>query len=809
MTFAETIASTNILDIIEVNCSKSFGVSLKEATTKQAYKATAMAVRDLLLQQRRVFNKKFKKNGLKRVYYLSMEFLLGRSLKNNLFNLGITEQVEQALLSEGIKLNDLFEQEPDAGLGNGGLGRLAACYLDGLASLSYPAMGHSLLYEYGLFTQKLVEGWQTELPDNWLPGGDVWLTQRADKAVTVKFGGQLRQEYHNGNLVSIVTNADEIEAMPFDMMISGYKSEAVSVLRLWSARSKSTFDMLSFSQGDYGRSVEKNTEAEVLTKVLYPSDNHSQGRSLRLKQQYLLASASMQSIVADYLTTHNDFSQLKDFICVQLNDTHPSLCIPELMRILMDEYNIGWDMAWDCVCKVFSYTNHTVLAEALEVWSEAEISSTLPRIYNILCEINKRSCATMFDCTDGNFSAVSDTAVIAYNQVRMANLSVVGGHMINGVSALHSELLKKQLFPVFYKAEPNKFTNITNGIAHRRWLCQANPLLSDLISSAIGDEFIKDASQLNSLIKYKTDKKFLTQLGDIKHHNKVSFSNFLFAKTGQLINPDSRFDVQVKRIHEYKRQLLNLLKIIDIYNILRDNPDADITPQTFIFAGKAASGYYMAKQIIKLIWQLSKEIDKNPKIKEKLNVVFIENYCVTTAEALIPASEVSEQISLAGKEASGTGNMKFMINGALTLGTMDGANVEMFQACGEGNIFIFGMDEKEVANHWQRGYNSMEYFLNNPRLRSVVDTLQEGINNEPVTEILNYLVSNNRGIADPYMCFADFNSYLAEAAKMDKIYRDASMWNSMSLINIAKSGIFAADRAIEEYATRIWNLTKV
>lgn len=809
MTFTESIAKTNILDIIEANCSRSFGVSLKEATTKQAYKATAMTVRDLLLQQRRVFNKKFKKDELKRVYYLSMEFLLGRSLKNNLFNLDMTNQVEEALSEVGIKLTDLYEQEPDAGLGNGGLGRLAACYLDGLASLSYPSMGHSLLFEYGLFSQKLVDGWQTELPDNWLPGGDVWLTQRADKAVTVKFGGQLTQEFRDGSIVNIVTNYDEVEAMPFDMMISGYKSEAVSVLRLWSARSKSTFDMLSFSQGDYRRSVEKNTEAESLTKILYPSDNHSQGRSLRLKQQYLLASASMQSIIADYLTHQKDFNKLSDYIAIQLNDTHPSLCIPELMRILVDEYNIYWDHAWDCVCNVFSYTNHTVLAEALEVWGEAELSTTLPRIYSILCEINKRSCARMFELTDGNFAAVSDTAIIAYNQVRMANLSVVGGHMINGVSGLHSELLTKQLFPIFYKAEPDKFTNVTNGIAHRRWLCQSNPKLTQLLTSTIGGGFIKDAGQLVKLLEYKNNKQVLSQLENIKLANKKYFSDYLYAKTGQLINPNSRFDVQVKRIHEYKRQLLNLLKIIDIFNTLKNNPDADISPQTFIFAGKAASGYYIAKEIIKLIWLVGKEIEKFPKIKEKLNVVFIENYCVTTAEALIPASEVSEQISLAGKEASGTGNMKFMINGALTLGTMDGANVEMFDACGEDNIFIFGMDETQVNKEWQRGYNSMEYFLNNPRLRNVIDTMQLGLNGETVTELINYLLSNNRGIADPYMCFADFNSYLAQAAKMDKVYRDPYKWNNMSLINIATSGIFAADRAIEEYAQRIWNLTKV
>lgn len=799
------VSSTDIAAAIERNVSRYFGVTLGEATVNDCYKAVVMCVRDILLEKRIAFNKKFKAEGKKRVYYLSMEFLLGRSLKNNLYNLGLEKQVEEAISSRGFTLEDLYGQEPDAGLGNGGLGRLAACYMDALASGDYPAMGHSLRYEYGLFQQKLVDGWQTEMPDNWLPGGEVWLVQRSDKAVTVKFGGYVKEEWDNDKMKITYCDFNEVESIPYDMMISGKDSEAVSILRLWRAKNKRSFDMQSFSQGDYMRAVEEDARAEMITKVLYPNDSHAEGKSLRLKQQYLLVSSAIQNIIKDHVENYKDLHTLPEHAVIHINDTHPAMCIPEIMRILMDEYNFSWDDAWNIVTKTCAYTNHTVLSEALECWSEDLIQRTLPRIYSIIMEINRRFCEFAYNKT-GDMGKVSRMAVAAYGQIKMANLAIIGSFKVNGVSALHSDILKKDLFKDFYSVMPEKFTNVTNGMAHRRWLCQANPRLDSLIRECIGDGYVKNADEIEKLYAFVDDDGVIDRLGRIKLENKKDFSDFLYKKSGILIDPNTRFDVHAKRLHEYKRQLLNALKIIAMYNMLKANPDAEVTPQTFIFGAKAAPGYYVAKEVIKLIYMLGEEIRKQPRIREKLNVVFLENYCVTSAEKLIPAAEVSEQISLAGKEASGTGNMKFMLNGALTLGTMDGANVEIFQSVGEDNIFIFGYSEQEVNRIWQEGYNSTAYYLQSVGLRGIIDALNVGFNGVEFTNIATYLLRGS--VADPFMCFADYKDYMRAVAEIDEVYCDKRDWNRRSLINISKAGRFAADRAVKEYAENIWGLIK-
>lgn len=790
--------------------SRYFGVSLAEADEEQIYKAVVMTVRDILLEKRKKYHYKVKDAKGKRVYYLCMEFLLGRSLKNNVYNLGIEKPLEEVLKMRGITLEDLYEQEPDAGLGNGGLGRLAACYMDALATGDYPAMGYSIRYEYGLFKQKIVDGWQMELPDVWLPGGEVWLTQRLDKTFKVKFDGRVVENWtENGMKVNLV-DCTEVEAVPYDMMISGKDSEAVSVLRLWAARSIDNFDMNSFSQGNYMQSLKENNEAELISKVLYPSDNHFEGKSLRLKQQYFLVSASLQNILTDHLARYGTLDNLPDKAAIHINDTHPALCIPELMRLLMDEHGYSWDSAWDIVTKTVAYTNHTVMPEALEKWNEDLIERRLPRIYSIIKEINQRFCGQMWNKFPGDWDKIERMSVLSHGQVRMANLSVIASHKVNGVSALHSDIIKNSIFKDYNDVFPDKFTNVTNGIAYRRWLCQSNKELSSLISELIGDDFVKDGAELKKLKAFAKDRSVLDRLNEIKRIKKVQLSDYLKRKQGVIIDPDTLFDVQAKRLHEYKRQLLNAMNIISIYNDLKENPDLNMQPKTFIFAAKAAPGYYLAKQIIKLICYLAADIDKNPdeRIKSKLKVVYLEDYNVTLAEHLMPAAEVSEQISTAGKEASGTGNMKFMINGALTLGTMDGANVEMSEAVGEDNIFIFGMRAREVDELWNRGYNSSEFYNNNAKLQKVVDALKAGFNGESFKSIADYLLTSGR-IADPYMCMADFSDYQRERVKLENAYADKLGWAEKSLINVAGAGRFSADRAIKEYCENIWNLEKI
>lgn len=786
-----------------------FGVSPKEATREQIYKATVMSVKDFMLEKRQIFHVKTKNAKAKRVYYLCMEFLMGRSLKNSIYNLGITEAVEGALKKLNVKLEDLYEEEPDAGLGNGGLGRLAACFLDGLATQDYPAMGFSICYQYGLFKQKIVDGWQIELPDVWLPGGEAWLTQRTDKQFIVKFDGELEEKWTDHGMETVYHNAKEVEATAYDMMVSGADSEAVSVLRLWRSRAVQKFDMQLFSQGNYNEVMRDESDAELISKVLYPSDNHYEGKSLRLKQQYFLVSASLQCIVADHKRRYGTLNKLPQMAAIHINDTHPALAIPELMRILVDENFYDWDTAWRITTTTCAYTNHTVLAEALETWSEDLIARRLPRIYGILKEINRRFCDDLWNRFPGDWKKISRMAILSHNTVRMANLCVMGSHSVNGVSALHSDIIKESIFKDFYDYTPEKFCNVTNGIAHRRWLNQSNPELCALLTDCIGDGFDKDASKLAEFKKFEKDASVLKRLEEIKAKKKVQFADYAKKHQGVIIDPNTVFDVQAKRMHEYKRQLLNVLHIIAEYNMLRENPDCDFLPKTYIFGAKAAAGYEMAKQIMKLICFLSEDIRKNPKINEKLNVVYMENYNVTMSEKLMPASEISEQISLAGKEASGTGNMKFMINGALTIGTLDGANVEMAERAGEENIFIFGLKAEEVKDIWANGYNSSFYYNRDADMRKIIESLIVGFNGFSFSEIANYLL-RNAPVADPYMCLADYESYAQTHARMANIYRnDKKEWNRMSLCNIAAAGYFSADRSIRDYAKNIWNLKPV
>ena len=793
---------------IEAKLSRYFGCKPTEATKDQMYKAVAMTVKDILTEKRGEFKHEVNKKGEKRVYYMCMEFLLGRSLKTGICNLGIAEECEKALNTYGFTLEDIYECEPDAGLGNGGLGRLAACFMDSLSSLDYPATGFSICYEYGFFKQMIVDGMQVELPDIWLPGGEVWLVPRTDRIFKVKMGGHIREEWRDGHCEIIYENAEEIEAVPYDMMISGSDSKAVSQLRLWKARDIHNFNMKLFTQGQYTKAVEESTNAEIISKVLYPSDNHTEGKLLRLSQQYFLVSASCQSIIRDHMAVYGTLDNLPDKVAIHINDTHPALCIPELMRILVDEYFYPWEKAWNMVVKICSYTNHTVMPEALEAWNEDLFRLKLPRIYNIIHEINERFCREAWKTFPGNWNRISKMSIISYGQVRMANLCAVGCHSINGVSKLHSDILTKSIFKDFYAMYPYRFCNVTNGIAHRRWLCYSNPKLAGLLDDTIGTGYRHNPEELSEFAKYVNDSGVLSEVRAIKHDNKIAFANHIYKQTGRTIDTHSFYDVHIKRLHEYKRQLLNVLNIIGLYLDIKDNPNKEFQPQTFMFAAKAAPGYYMAKSIIKLICALGKEIESDPVVREKLAVVFLENYNVSMAEALVPAAELSEQISLAGKEASGTGCMKLMINGAMTIGTLDGANVEMLGAVGEDNMYIFGLTSAEVDEMWLRGYNCIEFYSNNEKLRRIINALNVGFAGESFCDIANYLLTG-QGVADPYMCLADFESYRTTHARAIDDYQDKEKWNRMSLLNIAACGYFAADRSINEYAQNIWGIRRL
>lgn len=787
-----------VKDLITSKLSHNIGVSVKDATDEHFYKATALALRDLMSQGYKEFTDKAVAQKKKTVYYLCMEFLLGRSLKNNICNLNLENTVAQALKSLGSDIEKVYDQEPDAGLGNGGLGRLAACFLDGLASQAYPSMGYSLRYEFGIFRQNLVDGWQTELPDNWLPGGSVWLQSHPDKAVEVKFNGNVEETWGDGKCTVKLNNATTVLAVPYDMYVSGNDGKGISRLRLWSAKAEQ-LDMNLFNDGQYMRAMEQKAMAESITQVLYPGDNHAEGKSLRLNQQYFLVSATIQDILRRHFMNNGTLNELPNLVTLHLNDTHPVLAVPELMRIIMDDYGYGWDEAWSIVSKTIAYTNHTVMREALECWGEDMFRNKLPRIYQIVQELNRRYCSELHSEGVDNYQ-VGRMAIINDGVVKMANLAVMASYKVNGVSALHSQILKDTVFNDYYKVTPEKFTNVTNGIAHRRWLNQSNPKLTSMITELIGGGFRADASELKKLEKYTDDKAVLEKLAKIKLDNKKEMAKYIKEHNGIIVDPNSIFDVQVKRLHEYKRQLLNALHILTLWQYLRDNPNAEFTPKTFIFGAKAAPGYYFAKQIIQFINGMADKINNDPRVNEKLKVVYLEDYRVTVAEKLMPASEISEQISLAGTEASGTGNMKFMINGALTLGTLDGANVEIHDAVGDENMFLFGMTTPEVVKLKANGYNPMNYYSNNPIIKKAIDEL----NGTRFAHIAKNLTEQ-----DPYMVLADFADYAAAQKKASEMYKNPTLWNKTSLINIANSGIFAADRAIKDYAEGIWNLKPV
>lgn len=801
--------ATSLKDAITDKLTKYYATTYNNATPLIMYKAVALVLRDILLKKKQEFNQSVRKKGSKRVYYLCMEFLIGRSLKNNLYNLGLTKVVQEAISDTGITLDQLYDMEADAGLGNGGLGRLAACFMDSLASGNYPAMGFSIRYDYGFFKQKIVDNQQVELPDMWLDTGEVWMMPRSDKSFVVKLGGTLEERWDEKGLHVEQKNASIVEAIPYDVMVSGYDSKGVSVLRLWRATGVNDFDMKSFTQGDYMNAMRAESEAEIISKVLYPSDEHYAGKQLRLSQQYFLVSASLQSIIKDHLKVYHTLDNLADKVAIHINDTHPALAVTELMRLLLDEYGYSWEQAWHMTVNTIAYTNHTVMAEALEKWPQSLFQSLLPRIYQIVQEINQRFCGELWAFYPNNWDVVNRNAILSNGQVKMANLCLVTSHTINGVSALHSDILKNDVFADYYRMHPEKFTNVTNGITHRRWVAEANPRLASLINELIGDGWLKDADKLQDLQRYMGDRQVLDRLADIKRQNKQDLAKYILEHNNVEVNPDSIFDVQVKRLHEYKRQLLNALNILDLYLQIKDNPNLDIQPRTFIFGAKAASAYYMAKQIIRFICALGDLVNNDPDVKGRLKVVFLENYRVSLAEIIMPAAEVSEQISLAGKEASGTGNMKFMINGALTIGTLDGANVEIHQEVGDGNIFLFGMLANEVEELWRKGYNPSHYYQTNPRIKRLVDTLRQGINNISFGEIADSLTTGRGGQPDSYMVLADFDSYSAAQRRVNDTYLDKETWNRMSLVNIAKAGFFAADRSVEEYATRIWNLKKV
>ena len=785
-------------ELIEGKLSHYFGVDTHEATDEQYYKAVSLIVRELMHDGLREFRKEKGNQTQKKIYYLSMEFLMGRSLKNNLYNLNLTKTFTAALKDLGISIDKLYECEPDAGLGNGGLGRLAACYLDGLATQGYYGMGYSILYECGIFKQKLVDGWQTELPDFWLPGGEVWLKAREKDTVEVKFGGEIVDSWDNHYHSVEHINAQTIVAVPYDMYVSGKDGKGISILRLWKSVAPA-LDMRLFDQGQYMKAMEQQAMAEVISKILYPSDGHYEGKSLRLKQQYFLVSASVQDIVARHLRHFGTMENFAEKNAVHINDTHPTLAIPELMRILLDECGYGWDDAWSIVSKACAYTNHTVMKEALECWPEDLFRTLLPRIHQIVKEIDNRYRSHIWEMTH-DAGKVENMAVTSNGVIRMANLCVATCHSVNGVSALHSQILKDTVFNDYYNMTPDKFKNVTNGIAHRRWLCQSNPELTALLTELIGDGFVYQADELLKLQKFADDKKVLDKLEAIKLSNKKRLIKLVKAKTGIELDPNSIFDVQVKRLHEYKRQHLNALQIIARYLEIKENPDGDYVPHTYIFGAKAASGYFVAKKIISMICALSDLINNDPDMRGRLKVVYLEDYNVSMAETLMPAADISEQISLAGTEASGTGNMKFMINGALTLGTLDGANVEIHEAVGDDNMFLFGMTTPEAVDLKNRGYQPINYYNNNSELRKVIDFIQKGINGKQFPEIGNTIIHH-----DPYMVLADFADYRKAQKYIDTVWKDRDRWNRMSLMNIAGAGRFAADRAINDYARDIWH----
>lgn len=781
------------------------GKELDEGNNLYKYEALGSLIRDYVAKMWLDTNKRYSKSGEKQVYYFSMEFLMGRLLGDTLLNLGIRNVCNEALNELGIKLSDLEEFEKDQGLGNGGLGRLAACFLDSMASLNIPGHGCGIRYKYGFFEQKIINNAQVEAPDNWLREGNVWEIRKPDKAEIVKFGGEVRLEQVNGKLTVTHINYEPVLAVPYDTPIVGYENDVVNNLRLWSAEPVSNeFDFSSFSRGEFLKAIEYKNSVEAISHVLYPDDSFYEGKKLRLKQQYFFVSAGIQSIIRYFKKHGGNIEELDEKIAIHINDTHPSLAIPELMRILVDEEELPWEVAWRITNNTLAYTNHTILSEALEKWPVDMFKKLLPRIFMIIEEINKRFCEELWNKYIGQWDKISKMAIIGDGYVRMAHLAIVGGHSVNGVAKLHTEILKKQEMKDFYYLYPNKFNNKTNGITHRRWLLKSNPELTNLLKETIGDSFIKHPMDMENFLRYANDSSVQQKLKSIKLNNKIKLANIIKERKGINVDPNSIFDVQVKRIHAYKRQVLNCLRIMNLYNELLENPNLDIVPRTFIFGGKAAPSYYLAKKTIELINSIGEMINNDSRVNEKIKVVFLENYNVSLAESIIPATDLSEQISTTTKEASGTSNMKFMMNGAITIATLDGANIEIKDEVGEENIIIFGLTEREVLNYYTNGgYSAIDVCNKDQRLMRVINNLIDGTyckDKERFKAVYENLITYN----DEFFVLKDFDSYIKANERVDRLYKDSSTWQRMSIINIGHSGIFSSDRTITEYATGIW-----
>ena len=789
------------------------GRTIEEASNGQIYRALASTVRDQIMQKWMISREERKTNNNKRLFYLSVEFLMGRSLYTNILNLVSLDAYKQALDELHIDVDKVLQEEPEPALGNGGLGRLAACFMDSLASLDLPAMGCSIRYEYGLFRQKIVDGQQVELPDYWLGNGNVWEMPVMEDACEVHFNGHVEMGNENGRTVFRHVGYNTVEAVPYDMPLVGYDTSTVNSLRLWSARAPKRIDLSDFNHGHYVQASEEKELAEAISNILYPEDNHYEGKLLRLKQQYFFTSATLQYILKDFKKLNGtNWSKLPEKVVIHINDTHPGLAIPELMRLLMDEEGLGWDEAQQIVSRTMAYTNHTIMAEALEKWPEDMVKSLLPRIYQILVEMNKRLCARLWNFFPGEAERVGRMAIIAYGYIHMANLCVAMTFSTNGVSKLHGDILKQETFHDFYLVMPEKFSAITNGITHRRWLMACNPELTKLICDTIGTDWVKDPELLHDLAPYADDAAFREQFEKIKHNNKVRLSNFLKEHQGAIVDPNFIFDAQSKRLHEYKRQMLNALHILVLYNRIVNDPNFTMRPRVCIFGSKAAPGYNRAKLIIRFINGLSALIAKHPRASKMLQVVFLENYDVSSAQLLIPATEISEQISTASKEASGTGNMKYMMNGAITIGTMDGANVEISEQVGMDNIYIFGMRSDTVLDMYrERNYNPMTIFETNQELRLALTQMIDGTVLPDAPSALqdlyhSLLIGDWGNMADPFFVLKDFGSYSMAQRRIDADYADRDKWNRMAVINTAMSGVFCSDRTIREYNDTIWHL---
>ena len=787
----------------------TFAEDISQATLEHKYFALGKLIKDYLTEKWAETNKIYRERKVKQTYYFSMEFLIGRLLETNLINLGIRDLCEEALKELGINFNELVSYEEDAGLGNGGLGRLAACFIDSMASLSLPAHGNGIRFKHGLFKQKIENGYQVEQLDDWLKKDFVWEIKRADKSVDVRFGGNVYLKEVNGKLTPVYENPEIIRAVPYDVPVPGYQTMNVNTLRLWSAdMPEKPINLSTLQRGEYLSYLEQRYSVEEISQVLYPDDTSLEGKRLRLKQEYFFTSAGIQSIVRSFLKLGEPITELHDYVAIHINDTHPAVAVAELMRILLDDYELDWDTAWRITVKTCAYTNHTIMAEALEKWDVNVFKKLLPRIYMIIEEINRRFCQEVADRYYNDWGKVNNMSIIQYNNIKMANLAIVGSHSINGVAWLHTEILKNRELKDFYEMYPDRFNNKTNGITHRRWLVKANRPLTDLFIELYGgsEDWLKDTSSMKKLLEYKDDKKILKRLAQIKADKKLEMAKFVKEQYGITIDPKSIFDVQVKRLHAYKRQLLNLFHIMYLYNELKANPNLDIVPRTFFFGAKAAPGYSLAKQVIKLINTVAEKINNDKSIKGKIKVIFLENYGVSLAEKIIPAGDVSEQISTASKEASGTGNMKFMMNGAITLATLDGANVEIDQAVGRDNIVVFGLTSQEVM-HYNAfgGYNMRDVFDNDPRLQKIIDQITNGyygVNSSEFSMILDDLFNKN----DEFFVLKDFDAYVKAQEKIDRLYRDQEKWQQMCLINIANSGIFSSDNTIRRYADEIWNI---